>query len=442
MLSCQIIKAVLPDDFKTLYVGYSGGIDSHVLLHVLSTDPQLKSKTCAVYIHHGLQAQADLWDAHCREAASQLGVAYQCIRVDGSKKNGQSPEESARIARYEAFKPLLQTDDVLLIAQHQEDQLETVLLQLFRGAGVQGLAGMPVRTGLGSGQLIRPFLNTTKKAIEDHANQHHLNWIEDPSNQSLIYDRNYLRQQIIPLLKQRWPALATTVSRSAGHCADLTDWIHQQVLAIWPKVYCQQRRALDLQQLEQQPESLKVWLLRFWFEQQGLKLPSQKLLQQIEQQFIHSDTDKMPVIKKRGYQLRRYRQYLYCVSEREAQEIMETKIWPNDQPVLALSALTHIQRVSADSGIAQAVWERCVVSVRYRQGSEKLSLPGRAGQHSLKKLFQEQGIPVWQRDKIPLIYLNDQLASVADLWIADDFFCNDGRPCYQLICAPSHQISS
>ncbi len=437
MLSCQTVKSVLPESFKTLYIGYSGGLDSHVLLHLAASDPQLKSRICAVYIHHGLQQQADAWEIHCQQVANQFEVTYHCIRVDGTKKQGQSPEESARKARYQAFEHILQPDDVLLIAQHQGDQLETVLLQLFRGAGVQGLAGMPMKTRLGSGGLIRPLLNTRKKAIEDYANLHQLIWIEDPSNQSMIYDRNYLRHQVIPLLKQRWPSLEATVSRSAGHCAQITDWVQQQVKECWPAVYCPQRQALNLQALQQQPQFLRVWLLRFWFEQQKLKLPSQQLIRQIECQLIDSGSDKSPVIKQQGYQLRRYRQYLYQVSERELTEIRETRTWPIDQTVLQLSPFTQLLRVASQSGIPTALWEQSVVTIRYRQGTEKLCLPGRKGHHSLKKLFQEQGIPVWQRSKIPLIYLNDQLAMIPELWIAADFFCDDGRPCYQCLCNSS-----
>ena len=208
---------------QNIFIAYSGGIDSHVLLHLCASDAQLKAKLTAVYINHGLQAESESWGKHCEQVCNSLDVKFISLTANAQAAPGESPEEAARNARYAVLKPLLGADDVLLLAQHAEDQLETVLLQLFRGSGLKGLSGMPASMAFGQGKLVRPLLEVSKNDIIAYANAHNLKWIEDPSNQHRHFDRNFLRHDIIPLLKQRWPSLAVTVSRAAGHCANAQD---------------------------------------------------------------------------------------------------------------------------------------------------------------------------------------------------------------------------
>jgi len=218
---CSISKQLdLENEQQRFYIAYSGGVDSHVLLHCCASMPQLKDRLTAVYVHHGLQAEAESWAKHCGKTAEDLGVEFLMLRVNAKAAPGESPEEAARNARYAVLKSLIKADDALLLAQHREDQLETVLLQLFRGSGLRGLSGMPERMAFGAGVMLRPLLNTPKQTIGDYARARQLSWIEDPSNQSNDYDRNFLRNAVVPLLKQRWPAIDKTVARSAKHCAD------------------------------------------------------------------------------------------------------------------------------------------------------------------------------------------------------------------------------
>ena len=216
----KTINSVIHANAEKIFVAYSGGVDSHVLLHLLASMALYKSRITAVYVHHGLQLEAEQWAVHCESVALALGVSFKCLRVNAQKTTRQSQEEVARDARYQALKALLTESDVLLLAQHREDQMETVLLQLFRGAGIQGLSGMPLVIDFGLGQVIRPFLDVSKQAINAYAALHQIHWVEDPSNQSDNFDRNFLRNQIFPQLKQRWPALDKTVARSARHCAN------------------------------------------------------------------------------------------------------------------------------------------------------------------------------------------------------------------------------
>jgi tRNA(Ile)-lysidine synthase len=228
MLTQQTVISILPAETGKVFIAYSGGVDSHVLLHLVCSVEQLKLKTTAVYINHGLQQEAEQWALHCEAVSLDLGVKFQCINVNAQKTIGKSLEEIAREARYTAFKSLLDKQDILLLAQHREDQMETVLLQLFRGAGVKGLSGMPLSAVFGTGKMLRPFLDVSKNEIIYYAEENKLQWIEDPSNKSDIFDRNFLRNQIIPQLKDRWPALDKTIARSARHCAK-SEYISQEL---------------------------------------------------------------------------------------------------------------------------------------------------------------------------------------------------------------------
>ena len=199
---------------KKLLIAYSGGLDSHVLLHLVSQFPQASHyQVRAMHIHHGLQEEADAWVPHCQSVCADLNIPLQINHLNLELKKGESIEEAARAARYIALKESLKQGEVLLTAHHQNDQAETLLLQLFRGAGVQGLAGMPTISSFGSGQHARPLLNASRQSLEMYAEEHQLSFIEDPSNKDSAFDRNYLRNEVLPQLRERWPSIDKTISR-------------------------------------------------------------------------------------------------------------------------------------------------------------------------------------------------------------------------------------
>lgn len=420
MLLTDCIKVIARQQpFKHLYIAYSGGVDSHVLLHLCAQQPHWREKIIAVYVHHGLQTPADAWARHCELVAQTLGVGYQCIRVNAQAQTGESPEEAARNARYQALAALLEHDDLLLLAQHQDDQLETLLLQMFRGAGLAGLAAMPELAPLGLGRMLRPLLAISQSAIKQYAEQQQLQWVEDPSNHSDAYDRNYLRRQVIPLLQQRWPAVASTVSRSARHCADAQALQQSLLLAHLPEVLGPDGLTLALTKLAQFPLYQQQGLVRCWLGQRGLKMPASAQLQAIFTQVIHASPSRDPVLCLQQHQIRRYRQHLYCLPEFNPTLLaVPTQIWPQQQATLILNNYAQLSISQADEGIDAELWQSATVSVAARQGGEKIALPGRIGRHSLKNLFQEASVPPWLRAYIPLIFLDGQLAAVADLWVS------------------------
>ncbi|MFA6161878.1 MAG: tRNA lysidine(34) synthetase TilS [Methylobacter sp.] len=446
MLSSQIIESAL-DQHKQprhVYVAYSGGVDSHVLLHLCASIKLLKDKITAVYVHHGLQAEAESWAKHCEKTAEGLDVDFLVLWVNAFAKSGESPEEAARNARYTALKSLMDSDDMLLLAQHREDQIETVLLQLFRGSGLRGLSGMPESMVFGQGVMLRPLLNVAKQAINDYARAHELSWVEDPSNQCNDYDRNFLRNAIVPLLKQRWPAIDKTVARSAKHCADAEVLVSEVADELFASVFNEPDKTLSIGRLLEHHGHQQQLVIRHWFQNLGLKMPAQAFVGRILGQVVAASENSNPVLSGQGYDIRRYRDKLYCVTNLSgtdlhlpegrlaAQEFLQDFVWPAGQSSIIIGNDETLSCVPSSAGILLEQWQNAKVEVRFRRGGEKICLPRRTGHHSLKNLFQEAGIPPWERERVPLIYLNDTLAAVGDKWISAAFYSEKQQACISL----------
>jgi tRNA(Ile)-lysidine synthase len=430
LLSSHSIESALTQYHNPphIYIGYSGGVDSHVLLHLCASMAHLKEKITAVYVHHGLQLEADAWAEHCKKTATGLGVDFKVIRVDAIASQGESPEEVARNARYTALRTLIETDDLLLVAQHREDQLETVLLQLFRGSGLSGLSAMPAFMDFGKGVLLRPLLDTPKIAVEDYAKLHALSWIEDPSNQNNNFNRNFLRNAIVPLLKQRWPACDKTVARSAGHCSEAQLLLSEQAKKLFLPIFNILDETLSISQLIAYSLNQQRLVIREWFQMLNLKMPSQAFIERIQSDVISVRPDSDPLLSGKSYCIRRYRDKLYCLKVDEAEKIVAS-IWPKMQISFSFSAGQALYFMPSSAGICYDKWQKSTVVVKARSGGEKISLPGRKGHHDLKQLFQEAGIAPWERAGIPLIYLDDKLAVVGNLWISADFYSEKEQRC-------------
>ena len=403
-------------------VAFSGGLDSQVLLQALcSLRAELHAEIGAVHVHHGLQPAADHWESHCRQVCADLDVAFVALRVDATAAHGESPEAAARNARYQALADWLPVRQCLLTAQHQDDQAETLLLQLLRGSGVNGLAAMPVLAVLGSGQQLRPLLGVNRDALHQYALTNRLAWIEDPSNTDTAFDRNYLRLRVLPVLRERWPAVAANLSRSASHCADAA-----RLLA--------ERAGQDLQQLSGREHTLSLTgllalprtrrenVLRHWLRQVSGKAPSTAVLARILHDVAGSRPDSGPCVRWGRFEVRRYRGQLFLLVQTEPADYSRVVDWELAEPLVLPGAGGCLSAIpETGQGIRAAAVPGGNVRVGWRQGGECCRPAGRAHHHSLKKLFQEQGVPPWERSRIPLIYIGDELAAVAGLWVCEPF---------------------
>lgn len=393
----------------SLWVGYSGGCDSHVLLHALaSLRKTLSIKLQAVYVNHGLSQNARAWGMHCQNICDALDVPLTVLEVDAKPKSGQSPEESARFARYHAIAELLGPDDYLCTAHHQDDQAETLLLQLLRGAGPKGLAAMPFRSSLGDAKQIRPLLDFSREQLEAYGKQHGLHWINDESNQDTGFDRNFLRHELMPVLKSRWPSAARTISRSASHNAEAAELLEELAQQDFEIAKGDSEDKLVINRLNTLNTTRLKNLLRYWVVNNGLPLPSDIKLQHVMTDVIPAAQDKMPCVKWKGAEVRRFDGCLYVMST--LMEIDSGTVIPWDDLEAELE-LPDGRKLKLAGDVA-SIPTNSNVSVRYRQGGEKITPKGSKHRKTLKQVFQEKRIPPWRRERISLVYLGEDLVSV------------------------------
>lgn len=392
------------------HIALSGGLDSTVLLHLLASLAQREAlpPLSAIHIHHGLQAAADAWPAHCRALCAALSVPLQVDYVQVAP--AASLEQAAREARYAAFAARLGVGELLLTAQHRDDQAETLLFRLLRGAGVQGLAAMPESRALGAGQLVRPLLNCSRDELLAYAREHKLSWIEDPSNADERFSRNYLRRQVMPALLRRWPQACANMARSAAHlneAAQLLDELAQQDIAAaqvpgefaWLPLANLALPALRGLSEPRQRNALRYWLRpltampdsEHWAGWQALR---------------DAASDAAPIWKLAAGELRRTDERLWWLTGDWLRSPASPHVAVQANQQLALPGNGSVQ---IDGQLPAGNWQ-----LGYRQGGDQLLLPGR-GRRDLKRLFNELRVPAFVRDRLPLLRLDNQVMALANL---------------------------
>ncbi|MDH5324767.1 MAG: tRNA lysidine(34) synthetase TilS [Gammaproteobacteria bacterium] len=415
----QMLKRQPP--VRRYWVAFSGGVDSHVLLHCMARIEDLRgAQLWAVHVNHNLMPQAQHWVEHCTQVATQLQVPCEIVQVNAKAGQGESPEAKARQVRYAAFHALMQKNDCLLTAHHQDDQAETLLLQLMRGAGPRGLAAMP-ESGTQSGYTImRPMLSLSQEQILDYAQQYQLRWVDDSSNEDCGFDRNYLRHQVIPLLKNRWPAMAKTLSRSAASCAEASRCLDEQGESDLQQVT--QGEGLSVKSLNRLSSHRLHNVLRFWIRSLGLTVPNQAVLHEVEN-LLRASVDAKPLVHWKGAELRRYRDTVYIMAPLmpfSAQPVL----WDCQQALDFPGAGCLQAQAGIGCGIKQIYAENLIV--RFRTGGERFRQAGH--HHSLKNWFQEQGVLPWLRDRIPLLFHHNELVAVGDCVVDETYLAAAEEP--------------
>ena len=421
----RLLSNIKPfSNVSVLWVAYSGGCDSHTLLHSLvSLRSNIKAEIKAIHINHGLSALADEWEEHCRVICEQLDVPYVAIKVNAFAKK-TSPEEAARIARYAEWKKLIKKDEAILLAHHQDDQAETVLIQLLRGAGVKGLAAMASQQDFSKGLLCRPMLGIKREEIVSYAAEKGLNWIDDPSNFDTDFDRNFLRHDIVPLLETRWPSLKKTLSRTAMHTAEADQLLTELATQDWLKV--QSNTQININSLLELDEKRQRNVVRYWLAKIcHLSLPDTVHLQRILDEVLTAAEDAKPEVVWRGGEVRRYQGLLYAQKKLIEQNNATSLIWAALSKPLEFDGRKLTATASVGTGLSQDKLKNAEISVKFRQGGESCRPVGRGQTHQLKKLFQEWQVPPWQRASVPLIYVGDELAQVVGFCRCESFAAAD-----------------
>ncbi|PJI51036.1 MAG: tRNA lysidine(34) synthetase TilS [Pseudomonas sp.] len=389
-------------------VAFSGGLDSTVLLHLLAQLARREAlpPLSAIHVHHGLQAVADGWPEHCQRFCNVLGVPLQVARVqvDG----GASLERAAREARYAAFTASLGEGDCLLTGQHRDDQAETVLFRLFRGAGVRGLSGMAASRRLGAGMLLRPLLGFDREELERYARSHGLSWVEDPSNASDDYDRNYLRNRVLPGIVQRWPSAVETITRSAAHLAEadglLGELAQNDLISTGARneYIGMQLPSLAVAALAELSEPRQRNALRHWLA------PLARLPDSAHwagwQDLRDAREDAEPIWRLADGELRRAHGRLWWLASPWLGFVPTNQTWHDPSQSLSLPSNGSLR--------FEGTPPNGPLEIRHRQGGEVMVLPGR-GRRDLKRLLNEAAIPAFLRARLPLLWRADELLGVA-----------------------------
>ncbi|MBC7756156.1 MAG: tRNA lysidine(34) synthetase TilS [Bdellovibrio sp.] len=407
-----------------LVVAFSGGLDSTVLLQIFSKiNKTLPFQLSAHHVHHGLSKNAGKWLDFCQQTCLCLNVPFTLSKVNINKNSGLGVEATAREARYKA---LLSTDaQFVCLAHHQDDQAETLLLQLARGAGVKGLAGMPIING----KLMRPLLHVPRSHLKAYAKQHQLTWIEDESNADTTFDRNFIRHEILPKLEKKYPAIKHTISRSAQHMSDANELLDELALIDAIKAGFDANKkstvglrslnlsGLNLSALKNLSENRVNNCLRWWLAQNGLQMPSATQLQQISQQLFHAKSDANIELKvSESLTLKRCQNRAYLVQKMPPNPPIDW-LWQGEaEIVLPNQSRLTFSKIMGE-GLSLRKIENASLRIQFREGGERFKPDLNRPRRSLKVILQNHEMPPWQREQLPLIFMNDTLVVIPNIGV-------------------------
>jgi len=402
-------------------IAFSAGMDSHVLLHLAAQ--QLRSRDDldlrAIHIDHGLQDESEQWVKHAQQVCDGLGVPLIVRKVVVDDKP-DGPEGGARMARYEAFADILKPGEHLLLAQHADDQAETFLLQALRGSGPDGLASIPHKRTFAGAYMGRPLLGCTQQSLADYAWANGLSWIDDPSNADSRFDRNFIRNEVLPLIRTRWPAATKTLSRSAMRSAASVQTLHDVAVDDLNVVHVQGTSELSIVSLRVLPAERCFNVLRLWVRQAGLRMPRLQDLQQVMSNLLYARADSLGVVKVRDYEFRRHGDKLFLIDRPVKNEPFSHE-WEAPYDDLLINETGQLLSRGGCEQQGLQLPPGGSITVRSRIGGELIKLGEPAFHKAVKKVLQEAAVPPWQRDAIPLLYVNGRLAAVWDVVVAVDF---------------------
>ncbi|MCX7115908.1 MAG: tRNA lysidine(34) synthetase TilS [Gammaproteobacteria bacterium] len=429
--------------FKRLFVGFSGGLDSSALLHVLSLEPLLFERLHAIHVHHGLSVNADLWQRHCEEMCQQRVIPLQVRSVQCQQTSNQ--EAIARSARYQVFDELLGEGDALVLAHHQDDQAETLLLQLSRGAGIDGLCAMWPERRRQAYTVLRPFLAQEKHRLLAYAQYHQLQWVEDESNQQTDYRRNALRHDILPSLATLWPQVRAQFAQVAAHSQQASANLFDLACLDYPALR-EGSSILPLTNVRELKPERFANVLWYWLKQQQVTPLNQHMVQRVMSELVAAKNAAGKRVRFAHLEVWCYQHALHVVPLQCEKSPCMPLIWhdfphalvlPDARGKLVVSELLHYSRrlglgptkdrllgqgptysFKSSSEISKGA-QTMTIEVRFRKGGETFYWHGQT--KSLKKCFQDWHIPPWRRHEVPLIYANGELVQVVGFAVGDRF---------------------
>jgi len=402
---------------KSMTVALSGGVDSVVLLHLLHQLQKTHHFTLkASHVHHGLSKNADKWVKFCEKLCTKLSVPLNVHYIKLPQKKSLGIEGEARRLRYE--KLLQSKTDLVVLAHHEDDQAETFLLQLIRGAGVKGLSSMAHFDD--SRRLWRPLLNTSRTDIESYAKKHQLKWIEDESNQNIDFDRNFIRSKVLPILKNRFHHIIKVISRSSSHLAEAQNLLDD--LAKLDLKNCLKsnnyKHKLQVKTLDKFSTSRAKNILRYWLEINNQLMPSKDLLDELLRQVLTAKKDATIKIQlSRDFEIRRYKDEIYIVKKNLKGQKNYEIVWKGESKILLPNGTQLNFKKVKGRGINFKFLDNQKLKIRNRQGGEFFKPDSKRPTKKIKQLLQESDLPPWEREFFPIIFVDDELAFVPNFGI-------------------------
>jgi tRNA(Ile)-lysidine synthase len=402
---------------KSMTVALSGGMDSVLLLHLLHQLQKTHHFTLkASHVHHGLSKNADKWVKFCEKVCTKLSVPLDVHYIKLPQKKSLGIEGEARRLRYE--KLLQSKTDLVVLAHHEDDQAETFLLQLIRGAGVKGLSSMAHFDD--SRRLWRPLLNTSRTDINSYAKKHQLKWIEDESNQNIDFDRNFIRSKVLPILKNRFNHIIKVISRSTNHLAEAQHLL-DDLAKIDLKSYLKSnkyRHKLQVKTLDKLSNSRAKNILRYWLEINDQLMPSKDLLDELLRQVLTAKKDATIKIQiSKDFEIRRYKDEIYIVQKNQKKQKNYEIIWNGESEILLPNGTQLNFKKVKGSGINFKFLKGQKLKIRNRQGGEFFKPNSKRPTKKIKQLLQESDLPPWQRESFPIIFVGDELAALPNFGI-------------------------
>ena len=396
-------------------VAFSGGVDSTVLAHLLVKGQRKLGSLRLIHVDHGLQPASREWSRQCAQIAHTWRVPFVSLKSDLPRRKGVSPEAAARDARYELLAGAMESGEVLVTAQHRDDQVETLFLQLFRGAGIAGLAAMPAIAKFGPGFVARPLLDVSRNEIEELARTARLHWIEDPSNADTRFSRNFLRQRLMPLMREHWPGVDKAVARSAAHMAAAAALLNER--ATQDLATLADGAGVSVAGLRALPLARRRNALRAFIASHGVEMPEASRLKEMSGPLLDARADARPEVAWADARILRQSGRLELQKLREAPREFVAKSWrwqADRRLILEHGALELVMDPAGPIDLARLPK---VIEVRARRGGEKLRLGAKARMRTLKALLQDSKISRDERAQMPLLIANEQLIAAGDRWI-------------------------
>jgi tRNA(Ile)-lysidine synthase len=404
--------ASLPDPAGYV-VAFSGGGDSTALLlalHEKRPGPPMR----AVHVSHGLLPDAGRWADYCAKVCRELGVSLETIEVAVSADDGQGVEAAARDARYAALVDQLEPGEMLLTAHHRDDQAETMLLQLVRGTGLEGLAAMAGCRHFGPGWLARPLLGVPREALRGWLEARGLGWVDDPDNANPARARTFVRDSVLPLMASRWPGVSEVLARGADNLRDAREALDAWARADLARAVTPEGGGLRLDMFHELDGPRRRQVLRCWLREAGLPVPDRVQLEELEAQAFQARQDAQLLVSWPGCQVRRHRDVLYASTDLEFPDTTTALTWQTRHPLALPAGLGWL----ALEGAEPPDW---TLTVRFRRGGERIRLGTRGHHTDLKTLFQDMAVPPWERARVPLVFDGPELAAVGDWCVAGPF---------------------